>query len=193
MLAVTREMLLEHLLEISALTDKYASREPDFIESTMAWLAACEATLQRIRSPLAGMIASERAKILASHDGYREPGATREQGKPRKAVRATAYLAIARAEAELRAAVVAIDERLLPLREKMAQLIAVSSAAQPLPMPEGAERDQWLSAVWQILKQSKEGRSMAVYLSTTMQTDDLWLILGEMLDNLLGAMASGSN
>lgn len=186
MLVATREMLLEHLLELPGLTDRYADRDPEFVPGAIAWLSACEATLQRIRSPLAGLVATERAKILASGDGHREPGIAPDTN-PRKLGRAMAARALARAEVELRAVIAGIDERFLAFREKLAQLLAVASTSHALPLPDGQPRDHWLSDVWQILRQSPEGRGMAAYLSSALQPTDLWFLLGETLDNLLGA------
>ena len=187
MLVATREMLLAHLLELPALTDLYAARDPDFVGATLTWLAACEATLQRLRSPLAALVAAERSKILAAGDGYREGGQVAESANPRKVIRVVASRALARAEAELRAVVVATDERLHGLREKMAQLLAVASTAHSLPLPGDMPREQWLSTVWQLLRQSVEGRSMAAYLSGALQPADLWCVLGDTLDNLIAA------
>lgn len=187
MLAATREMLLAHLLELSALTDQYAARDPDFVGASIAWLAACEATLQRLRSPLAGLLASERARILAGGDGYREAGVLPESANRRKAARVIASRALARAEVELRTVVAGIDDRFVAMREKMSQLLAVASTAQSLPLPGDQPRDQWLAAVWQILRHSVEGRSMAAYLSSALHPADLSFVLGETLDNLLGA------
>lgn len=185
MLGLTRELLTEHLLELPSLTDQYATRDPEFIAGALAWLARCESTLQRLRNPLAGMIAAERAKVIATSDGYREAGLA-DKGSARKALRVSASRALAAVEAELRAVVASIDGRLLAFREKMAQLLAVASAMQSLPLPNGETRDQWLSDVWETLRESKEGRSMALYLSGALHPSDRWLVLGETLENLLG-------
>ncbi len=184
MFVATREMLMEHLLLLPAVMDKYAARDPRFIAAAVEWLSAGEQILARLRNPLTSMLATERSKIVAAQDGYQEPGG-RRQVPAHKAARIAASQALSRAEAELRAVVIDIDARLAPLRDKMAQLLAVASTSQPIPVRGDAPHDEWVHGVWMILKQSYEGRSLAAYLSSALAPSDLRSVLGETLDNLL--------
>lgn len=185
MLIVTREMLTAHLLALPSVMDLYADRSPDFVGAATAWLATGEELLARLRNPLVSLLAAERAKITASQDGYRDPNA-RAQTPPRKMARVVAAQSLAHVEMELRAVVTGIDARLAPLRDKTAQLIAVASSSQPIPLQGDTPRDAWLLDIWAILKQSNEGRSMAAYLAGSLAPGDRQVVLGETLDNLLG-------
>jgi hypothetical protein len=186
MLLLTRESLVSHLLELSEVIDLYATGDPRFIPECSSWLHKVEGTLGKLRSPLVSKAATERGRLLAYMDGYREAGAPVRQHSSRREVRAAAWSALSSTEAVLRAAVTEIDGRLAGLREKLAQYLAVSSSAQPLPLPsDGEDRNDYLRRVWSSLSAGPETKNMRSYLCASLAQSDRMLLLGEVVDNLL--------
>lgn len=187
MLAYTREKILGHLQETPGLTDLYQRHEPSFPSAVVAWLAGVEDSLSQLRLPLASLVAAERGRILAAGDGFRDP-AIPERMTPRKATVAVAALSIGRVQEELRRKVAEIDGKFDAWREKMAQLLAVATAAAPIPLPPTDPRDIWLATVWKGLNANGETQGMYRYLGAAMQPNDRLFILDELLGNLLNAL-----
>ncbi len=185
MLIVTREKLVAHLLELSAIVDRYQRSDPEFVEQVAAWLIAVEKTLQQLRSPLSSQIAGQRARLLAVQDGFREPSLAENRVSRRKAVRAAAGLVVGRAEEALRARLAAIDARFDEAREKMAQYLAVTTSVRPIPLPPTEPRTAWLRSVWASLEDVPNTQGMRGYLNAALRPSDRLHVLGEVVDNLI--------
>jgi len=186
MLLMTREKITSHLLELGGLVDLYQQRDPVFVERVVKWLSRLEEGLSQLRSPLAAFVASERGKILASHDGLRDPQIMGAKLSIRKASMATASLILSRTEEVLRSAVVEIDKKFDTWREKMSQLLALASMKHPVPLPPTEPRQQWLKKVWVQLGKSEEAIGMHVYLNAVMTQSDRLYLLDELIQNMLG-------
>jgi hypothetical protein len=134
---------------------------------------------------VAAALATERARILAALDGHRPPEA--EPGLPvRKLARSTASTALKTCEGKLNEAILVIDARLQLMREKLVQLLAVSSAHSPIPLPPTEPRSAWLAAVWKGLRVTNETLGLHRYLEGSLDPADRLHLLGEVLHNLLG-------
>jgi hypothetical protein len=192
MLMLTRHMLNEHLLSLPVLTDRYAAHDAGFVPESLSWLAEVEQSLLRLRLPLAGMVASARGQILATKDGYRERELLGDCASPRQAERATTTIALNRVEAALRQIIDDRDGQIRALKEKMAQLLAVASAVRPIPSPDGRPREEWLRVLWSSMPVTGETVGMYTYLNASTPHDDLYPLLGELLNDLL-ASASGES
>ena len=190
MLAITRERLVEHLQAATALVDQSLRHDPDYPRRVVEWMADVEETLAQLRNPLASMVAAERARISAVEDGFREPEILRERISPRKAARATASLALGRAEAALRGEIQTIDEKFEGMRERMAQLLAVATNSHPIPLPPTDPRQAWLNTVWAGFGGNGETASLYTYLNAALAPVDRSYLLNEMLTNLLSAQAT---
>ena len=188
MLALTREQLVEHLQEASALVDRYARNDWEFPTRVTAWMTEVETTLGRLRSPLVSLVAAERGKITAVDDGFRDPEI--EGVNQRKALKATATLALGRVEAALRDEIHRIDARFDEMRERLAQLLALASTSAPIPLPPTEPRQAWLDLVWSGLAVNGETRSLYSYLGAALAPSDRTYLLDEMIRNLLGAQAT---
>lgn len=184
MLLVKREKILTHLQEVPQLVDKYQAKDLSFIADVLQWLANTEQSLQQVRSPLSSLVASERAKILAVADGYRDIERIDARSRTRKAESATASIALGNVELHLRNAVSEIDTRFDSWREKMAQLIAISHAAKPLKPPLQESRTEWIKGLWLQLHITPETKSMYSYLNAAIANIDRLYLLEEVIDNI---------
>lgn len=188
MLAFTREQLVEHLQAASGLVDRYARNDWEYPSRVTEWMSDVENTLGKVRSPLVALVAAERARITAVHDGFREPDL--EGINVRKSQKATASLALGRVEAALRDEVRRIDARFDEMRERIAQLLALASTSTPIPLPPTEPRQAWLDRVWSGLAPNGETRSLYSYLGAALTPSDRSYLLDEMLRNLLDAQAT---
>ena len=130
--------------------------------------------------------AVQRAALLASADGLRQPEIPAAT-TARKAAQASASLALGRTEAALRQAVAAADDKLGEAREKLAQLLAVATAAHPIPLPPSEPRSLWLEKVWQTLGRATETQGMHRYLGAAFSSADRLYLLDELVSNFLAA------
>lgn len=188
MLAYTRERIIGHLQEASRLVDLYQRREPSFPAAVVAWLAGVEESLGQLRLPLTALVASERGRIIAVGDGFRDPALVTERTTPRKATLAVAVLALTRVQEELRRKVAEIDGQFDAWREKMAQFLAIATTKAPIPLPPTEPRDAWLATVWKGLNVNGEVQGMYRYLGAALQPNDRLFLLDEVLGNLLNAL-----
>jgi hypothetical protein len=182
---ILREQLLEHLVQLSSVIDRYASGDPYFVEKAIDWISDVEATLSRFRQRDTSLLAAQRGMIQASYDGYYDPALDAAQTSKRKAVRATTAACLARVESAVRTHVQVIDDSLEPLRLKMAQLISVASAVEPIPLPPTEPRTEWVKQVWSGLNVNGEMKPMHSYIAASLSPVDRLFILDELLRNLL--------
>jgi hypothetical protein len=185
MLSVLRAELLDHLLRLGGVLDRYATGDPDFVGQATRWLSGVEETLKRFRQPAASLMAAQHGLILAAGDGFRDPQIDPAVTSPRKLVRATASLCLSRAESSLRSQVAAIDEQLEPVRLKMAQLVSVASSVKPIPLPPTEPHTIWLQNVWNGLVVNGDTKPMHAYISSVLSPVDRLYLLDELLSNLL--------
>lgn len=185
MLAATRETILEELLNLSRLVNAYQHHEPDFAIQANSWLLQLENTLQKLRSPLAASVSSQRGRISSATEGYGEPNLQQSRMSRRKRIGVTTALALAEIEKVLSAHVQSIDDKFDVWREKLAQFVSVASVSHPIPLPPTEPRQTWLKEVWRGWSSVVETRAMYHYLSAVMTPSDRLYLLNEILDNLL--------
>lgn len=188
MLSYTREALVERLLQVPALISLYQGQDAAFLPTTLQWMSETEALLKQLRSPLASLCASERGRLLAAIEGFRDAELVTREGSPRKAARAMGALCLGRVEASLRERVGELDARLGVAAEKMAQLLALGSTKSPLPLPPTEPASEWLAQVWQHLAGVAETRQLHAYLSSLLSADDRQYLLAQATEHLLAAL-----
>lgn len=176
-------MLVRHLLELPDLTR--SPQDPAFNGRAIQWLASVEETLLKLRHPSAGLVATQRLRLLAAKDGYREPGIYAEGVNRRRIEQVATAFSLGEVAALMQKLVGENDSNIESLREKMIQLLAVASAAKPLPMQGVLSRDEWLREVWKMAGQCLEGRGMFNYLSAAATHQDIAAILDGVMSNLL--------
>ena len=177
-----RERLTESLLAVPSLIDRHRQWDGGFIVGVEAWCADLEDVLGRLRNPLVSLVAAQRGAIRAAADADPSEGKRRSRAR---AERAAALEALQRVEEAIRARVQAIDEELRPLREKLIQFLAVSSARVPIPLPPPPPRTPWLRELWPKLMVGDELRNMYAFLSAALPEADRLALLDEVLDQLL--------
>lgn len=176
-----RARLIDALSAVPGLVDRHASWDGSFVPAVLQWCRDVEAVLASLRSPLVSLVAAERARIGAAG----EPAEGERRGGRSRAQRAAALAAMGPIEAALRARVEAIDAELLPVRDKLIQFLAVSSARQPIPFPPPAPRLEWLRKVWPTLLVADDMRNMYAYLSAALPESDRLALLDETIEQLL--------
>lgn len=183
MLGILRESLLARLAQASPLVDLYRTGDSEFVARVIQWLESTEAELLKLRSPLASLCSSERARLLATADGFRDGQLSEAERRPRRAARATAALSLSRVVDAFRAKITEIDSRLDQLREKLAQMIALGSAAGVLALQPIEPRAVWFHLFWDNLGTVAEGQALFTYLSAQLGPTDREYLLNEILDN----------
>ncbi|MBE9042160.1 hypothetical protein IQ235_15375 [Oscillatoriales cyanobacterium LEGE 11467] len=185
MRSVQKEQLLNHLEQVSSLTNEYANSNPNYVENIAAWLESAEKILQQFRHPMASTIATERGKVLAMKDGRIDARLVDPSVPKRKAQRIVASACLSGVVSILSEIVEQIDREFDQMKEKIAQLLAISSTREPIPMPpENNSREAWLMGIWKSLA-GGETHSMYQYINTTLPMVDRLYILDRLLDNLL--------
>lgn len=184
MLALTRETLLNRLELLPGLMDAYQQRSFSFPEEAIIWLAETENALMRLRHPLVGLLASERAKIAASQDGVIDTEIRIERLSKTKCRMGTAVVCLNRAQKSMTESIAVIDKQLGSWKEKMAQFLAVATTKQPIPLPPTEPKRSWLLSIWSGFEINGEIQGMYQYLNTTMDISDRLFILEELIDNL---------
>jgi hypothetical protein len=190
-LVITREMLVQRLLELPALASAYADQEPWFNDRLVSWVEAVEAALIRLRHPMAGHIAVQRSTLTAAIAGHCEAQVSGGRSRRRQLLQAASLSTMQEVESSLQKVVAEADVRLDATREKMVQLLAVSSVGRPIPVPDGKSREEWLTRVWRSVGENSETRGMYNYLQAATTPSDLHHLLAEVLENLLGLPSGG--
>lgn len=182
---LVRETIAARLVELPALANRYQSGDASYVDDVLGWLRTTAAELGRLRHPLAGIVSSQQALIVAIRNGYR-PEHIAAMSR-RRSVAAAATLAIGEVEPVLRAAVAELDGYLREMTDRMAQLLAVASADHPVPLPPTEPRDAWLDQVWEGLRATNGGGGMFGYLNARLTRSDRNALLDELLANVLEA------
>lgn len=184
MLTVTRERIRERLRALLPVMDTCARGDPTCYDEALRWLSETQEVLKQVRCAEAGLMGTLRAKLSAARDGFRDPAIPGSM-TPRKALRATAAVYLGQAEAALREQAAALSGKLDPMKDQMAQLLAVSQLVAPFPaLPPGGVDQGWLEHVWATLPQIDQTRLVRSHLNTALAQVDRLYLLDELLANL---------
>lgn len=185
MQAILRERILERLLALRSITEKYAARDPSFPGAVGDWHDATARVLGELRHPLAGLAAAERGRVIAAADGLRDPDERAERTTTRRSARAVAAASLARTEQALRGELAQVEARLMALRSQIAEMVARVHAQNPIAPRGDRPREAWLRGVWRSLNGEPKARAQQAYLAGLMPWVDRLYVLGEVLDNLM--------
>ncbi len=189
MRALLRETMAGRLLAVPRLTQRYQAADVAYVDETLAWLAGTAEVLQQLRHPSAALVASNQAKLLAARDGYRPETVT--ETSTRKSVRATSAIVTGEVTTVLRAQIDEIDRYLDEMTDRMAQLLAVTSAESPIPLPPTEPRERWLDDVWRSMQNGNGAAGMYGYLNARLARSDRLYVMEQLLMNMLGEAAAG--
>ncbi len=180
MQAYLRERLIEELMRLHNLANRFPDHSPAFLQDSLDWMKDLEQLLTRLRHPLGGLIASHRMQMEAAIEGHVEE--TRHSR--RKAARFRIIDILAQVDEQLRGEVARIDARFDEWRDKIAQLAALASARSPIDLTQPLDNAR-LKAIWQQFGEQQEGANMHRYLSAVLNDNDLLYLLKDIIDNLL--------
>lgn len=183
MLVATREIILQKLLLLPTLIDAYQQGEVGFAAKANSWLQELEQSLAQLRSPLTSLASRQRARIIATQNGFREALLNGGKLSRSKAINVTASQALGEVEAELISQIHIIDQKFDIWRDKLAQFISVASNIVPIILPPASPRRDWLKQTWQSWGKIDETRTMYSYLNTVMSPGDRLHLFGELLEN----------
>ena len=183
MLGLLYEEATQLLLDLAPVVKGRVAGDAEFIPQAVAWIQRAEALLARHRSPAVSVASMQLLTLTGVVRGGGTPGmgaVTRRRAALQSAAEAQgAVEAVVRESAQDAAAALA------EVRVKMAQLLAVSSATNPIPLPPSEPRAAWLMEVWRNLSNGPETRNMHAYLAVTLSIDDRLYLLDQLLRNLL--------
>jgi hypothetical protein len=186
MQSVIRETMVTALIEVSALTARYARTDPLYVQEVSRWLETTETSLGKLRHPAAGFVAARRGLLEATADGHRPDGV--EAGQARRVRRAAAAMTVAEVEARLGDEVTRLDATLAEWQERMSQLVAVAAPHTEFPAPR-EPREAWLMEVWRALDVGNGAQGMFEYLSARLGRTDRLYVLDQIMANVLEAAA----
>lgn len=189
MLAMMRERLVGQLTELPDLVNLYSRQDARFEDKVMQWLSDSEQALVPFRRPWVARLSSLRGLIAAGRDGYRDPSVGLS-GSERKQRRAMTMHWLQEAETLMRKEGEQLDQQLDDYRDKLAQLLAVTSAKQPLE-PKKNLSTAYLDSVWKQLGDAQENPTLFHYLSARLGDTDRRYVLQDLLERAMSGVVEG--
>lgn len=192
MRAFIREKILEELIDSAKLITEYQQKSPDFVVNTIRWCQSLEEFFIKIRHPASGIISSERGKLLAVMEGYKHEESPSQHSK-RKAAAFQALESIEVINQNLHQVMIEIDTQFNAWREKVAQLIAITSSKHPIEIQGQEITNAALKHIWNQLGKNQETINMFQYLSAAIPQTDLFYLLRDIMINFLSNTKIGDS
>ncbi|MDU0353319.1 hypothetical protein RS130_04685 [Paraglaciecola aquimarina] len=183
MRSIAKEKIIQQLMLLTNLTDKYALLDPSYPQKSLAWLVETEKTLEPLRLPIVSRLAALRGILLASDDGYQDPIIAASSRSKRKAKRALTAHIITQAEQALREEIEIIDHGFSELIDKLSQLLAIRFSQQELPSTPHVTMG-YVDNIWRLLGENQETKSMFRYIEARIGETDRRYLLQSLLDNM---------
>ena len=184
MQSVLKEIIITQLMLLPALSDKYLAQESSYVVDAAQWLKNTEIKLAPLRSPLVSTLSSLRGLIEACDDGYQDPSVQSHSRSKRKGKRAFVAATLSKAEQQLNEELQRIEQHFSEANDKLAQLLALGFAKQPLPIPETLTT-HYLDSIWQTLGEHTDTQTMFLYLQARYSATDRRYLLQQLLHNML--------
>ena len=184
MQSVLKETIITQLMLLPALSDKYLAQESSYVVDAAQWLKDTEVKLAPLRSPLVSALSSLRGLIEACDDGYQDPSVQSHSRSKRKGKRAFVAATLSKAEHQLHEELQRIEQHFSEANDKLAQLLALGFAKQPLPIPETLTT-HYLDSIWQTLGEHTDTQTMFLYLQARYSATDRRYLLQQLLHNML--------
>ncbi|MGY0614464.1 hypothetical protein [Vibrio sp. FJH11] len=184
MKSVLKETIIARLLLLPQLSDKYLAQDPSYVFDVALWLKQTEQKLEPMRSPMVSTLASLRGLLEACDDGYQHDKVLNSSRSKRKGKRALAASLLTRADTILNAELQRIDNHFSEVNDKLAQLLALVFAHQPLPIVQNITTG-YLDSIWKTLGEHEETKSMYLYLQARMSATDRRYLLRHLLLNMV--------
>jgi hypothetical protein len=167
--------------EVAGLIQASVLDHPNFIEDALRWFAGASGRTLQVPTLIRSAIAAEAAFASASKKGYKDPSLPAHL-RGRKAQAATLAVCLARTEKSLREEAVTAGRRLDDAREKLVQLLAVSSRIEPILLEETVDKRLQALTAWKtIASNGPDTRAMVAYLRLAVAPIDRLLLIAEIL------------
>lgn len=184
MQAIVREHIVEQLMQLPAIVDQYLSHDSHFVGNTLRWMRQTEEKLQSSRLPIVSEISTLRGLIAATDEGYTEPEVVSAQRSSRKTRRVMVMHLLRKAEQALRDQANLIDREFDDFKDKLSQLLAVSSSKAPLPAPKTIDT-AYIDKTWERLKDAPENKNLYFYIQARLSDTDRRYLMQDLLHHLL--------
>ncbi|UYI49758.1 hypothetical protein OFO16_17230 [Vibrio natriegens] len=182
--SVLKETIIARLMLLPQLSDKYLAQDPSYVFDVAVWLKQTELKLEPLRCPLVSTLASLRGLLEACDDGYQDDRIMNSSRSKRKGKRALAASLLTRADTILNDELQRIENNFSEVNEKIAQLIALVFANQPLPIVQNIT-SAYLDSIWKTLGEHQETKSMYLYLQARISATDRRYLLSHLLINMI--------
>lgn len=184
MLAVVREQIVEQLMGLPAIVDQYLSHDSHFVGNTLRWMRETEEKLQSSRLPITSEISTLRGLVAATDEGYTEPEVVTGQRSSRKNRRVMVMHLLRKAEQALREQATQIDREFDDFKDKLSQLLAVSSSKKAIPASKAIDT-LYIDKIWELLKEAPENKNLYFYIQARLSETDRRYLLQDLLHHLL--------
>jgi hypothetical protein len=190
---VRQQIALERALdEVSALLLLNVQDRPEFVEQAMPWFATAAKQTGQLPAHVRSAIAREAAFAAASARGYRDASLPANL-HGRRAQAATMALCLARVEMALQEHLKTVRQRVTDAREKIVQLLAVTSKAHALELTQGKDPSLLAIELWRAVSSNgPETTAMVNYLRFAISATDRLLLMRDILLQAMDAAAQAS-
>ena len=180
MLAYTRELLMDRLLEMPSVLKEF--NDTGLVEDVEKWLSTLEEETGKLRNPLATTVTTTITSIQNCWEGQLIDGI--HESMPKRKARKIAVKALfGRLGESMSSEVENIDSKFDVMSDKIAQLLGAASAIKPLPLPDD-NLQRWKRNVWKEIKSHDSTQAIYTYLTTSLDRSDRDYLLGTMLERL---------
>lgn len=189
---VMRKLELERVLdELTRLLHLAVIGQQDFVENAIGWLAEIS-MLATMPTHVRSALAREATLAATAVKGYRDPALP--EGIPaRRALSASLALCLTRAEVVLQDELRVVRQRLTDARDKIVQLLAVSSKNYALELRQEVPVSLQAMQLWQLLSSNgPETKAMVTYLSFSVSNKDRQHLMEEIVSHALQMSASSA-
>jgi hypothetical protein len=180
MLAYTRELFMDRLLEMPSILKEFD--DTGQVENLVNWLTTLEEEVGKLRNPLATSVTTTITSIQNCWEGQLIEGIQESMPK-RKARKIAVKTLFGRLGESMSNEVENIDSKFEVMSDKIAQLLGAASAIKPLPMPD-VNLQRWKRNVWIELGKHESTKAIYTYLTSSLNKSDREYLLDSMLGRL---------
>lgn len=172
--SLVKEMLFAHLEKLSGPASLYRKNSPSWLPQAEYWLEEAQAHMIRFRFPEAGLIAAARGGIAKAGDAFQRGGllSGRQTEKARntaawEAVQETARLLTERARQA--------EDWLRAFDDKLCEGLTTYFLQHPIDVENGEKPGP--AGLWRGLKGCEATRALALYVETSLSSQDRQYLL----------------
>lgn len=189
---VKRQLDLEQKLdEATQLMRMAVAGQADFIDRAVAWLSDAART-DTFPTHVRSALAREATLAATSLKGYRDPSVPANL-PGRRGMQASLALCVTRAEMVLQEELRVVRQRLTDARDKIVQLLAVSSKHLVIDLEHGAPMAVQAMQLWRTLSSNgAETKAMVTYINFSISSKDRLHLLEEIIAQAIEISAAAA-